>query len=200
MSRLARTSALLAFALLGLLASWWEGMVPLWAWACFAGFSLLCVDAALVYLLKIPGLTRKIPNRFALNSDVEISLVLTNPNRVPVRLSIFDGIPGESRTHHMPWKGQVPARREMAVVYNIRLLRRGMLGFVPAFVRLQSPLGFWQRRARAGQAEDAETARATNDLRDEWDRRRLEGSAGSGGADVARGWASVTGHPYTSRP
>lgn len=147
--------ACLALAVLGLVASLWDGLAPFWLLAGGTLAVVLVADAFLVYLLKMPGASRKIPGRFALNSEAEVELVLANPGRIPVRVSLFDGIPPESRSREMPWQGEIPARRELRLIYPIRLLRRGILEFTPAYLRLLSPLGFWHRRARAGEAQEA---------------------------------------------
>lgn len=147
--------ALLGLSLLGLFASLRGGLAGIWTLTSLGACLILIADAVLVYLLQNPGLSRRIPGRFALGADGEVELVLTNPNRVPIRLSLFDGIPGKSRSSELPWRGRVPGRREFFVRYTIRMLRRGMLHFSPAHVRLLSPLGFWERHLKLGEDREA---------------------------------------------
>ena len=147
--------AFLSFALLGFVASLRGNLAGIWLLAVLGALLLLIADAVLVYLLKKPGLSRRMPGRFALGTDSEVELRLANPNRTPIRLAVFDGIPGTSRSGELPWSGPVPGRREIFVRYTIRMLRRGMLHFSPAHVRMLSPLGFWERRLKLGEHNEA---------------------------------------------
>lgn len=147
--------AALALAALGFLASVRGELASAWGYAAFALFLLIVADGGLVFILKMPSVTRKIPGRFALNTDSEVELVIANPNRVSVRLSVYDGIPSEGRSHELPWQGDIPPRRELRVIYPVRLLRRGQLTFTPAHLLLSSPLGLWHRRAKSGAEEEA---------------------------------------------
>lgn len=147
--------ALLAVAGLGLVASVWPELASLWLYAGGAAIMVLLADLLLVFSLKEPLVTRTIPGRFALNAQAEVELRLANPNRIPVRVSLFDGIPPESRCREMPWAGEIPARRELKVIYSLRLLRRGALAFTPAHLHLLSPLAFWARRTKAGDRQGA---------------------------------------------
>ena len=146
---------LLALAVLGGLASAVGSLEQYWLYACGAALLLLALDLLVVFRLRMPELSREIPGRFALNAEAEVCLRLENHNRVKVHLSVFDGIPSESRTREMPWQGDLPPRRELIVVYPIRLVRRGMLEFTPAHLHLRSPLGFWRRRALIGETQPA---------------------------------------------
>ena len=146
---------LLGIALLGLVASFWNVVAPFWMYVVAGTALILLADGLLTFALQKPEVDRKIPGRFALNAEAEVTLFLSNPNRVPLRLSLFDGLPSDSRCEELPWKGTVPARRELQVVYRLRLIRRGLLAFSPAHLHLASPLGLWQRHCKIGPAQEA---------------------------------------------
>ncbi|MEM9479969.1 MAG: DUF58 domain-containing protein [Verrucomicrobiota bacterium] len=144
---------LLLYAAFGFVASVWDGFAPAWRWAGIGGAVLLLFDIAILYGTKRPSVERKAPGRFALGVEEKVELSVVNPNRVPLRLTVFDGIPPESFSQHMPWEGTLPPRREMKVQYSLRVVKRGIRTFSSAHVRLLSPLGFWRRGIKCSQEE-----------------------------------------------
>ena len=147
--------ALLGLALLGFFSSLREDLAGAWALIACGTLLVLIADSVLVFLLKRPGISRRHPGRFALGVEAEVELLLTNPNSLPVRIAVFDGIPGSSRSSELPWRGRVPGKRELFVRYNLRMLKRGTVHFEPAHLRILSPLGFWERRLKMGTPDKA---------------------------------------------
>ncbi|MEM0897536.1 MAG: DUF58 domain-containing protein [Verrucomicrobiota bacterium] len=144
---------LLLHAAFGFAASVWDGLAPAWRWAGIGGVILLLFDLVILFRIKRPFVDRKVPGRFALGMEEEVQLSVVNPNRFPLRLALFDGIPPESFSRHMPWKGTLPPRRELMVRYALRLVKRGVRTFSPAHLRLLSPLGFWRRGVKCGEEQ-----------------------------------------------
>lgn len=145
----------LGLVLFGILASLRNDLALWWQYTCFLVAAAAVVDALLSFTLSPPFLVRKVPGRFALNEEAEVELVLANPNRLRLRVSLFDGIPSDSRSPHMPWEGTLPSRQETSVLYRIRLVRRGICEFTRAHLQLFSPLRLWARRSQIGEVQQA---------------------------------------------
>jgi len=126
-----------------------------WGWS-LAG-ALLAV-ASLVDMLGAfarPALImkRKPPSRFALGIPEKVEVTLVNRGRAAARVEVFDGIPAETETEEMPWRGTVPARGFTRFDYSIKPMKRGRLDYTPAHILHYSPLGLWQRASKIGVAE-----------------------------------------------
>lgn len=144
----------LALGLLGIGASAAPILAKPWIATVLVFAALLAVDAILSLSRKAIQVRRRLPGRFALGAPAEVEVVLRNENRLPVRVSLFDGIPPESRTDQIPWVGELPPRQEIRVLYTIRLLRRGLLPFGPSHLQITSPFGFWTRKLIAGEPQE----------------------------------------------
>ena len=115
-----------------------------------ASLTILAVDASVVKTRRHATVERRLPGRFALGEPGEVTLIISNPHRHPIHLSIFDGIPAEATAPAMPWHGTVPATREIRVVHPVSLFLRGEVTFSPVRLRHRSPFGFWQHQTNAG--------------------------------------------------
>lgn len=130
---------------------------PEWSWmwwtagAVVAGVLLL--DAILLLFHKRMEVVRLLPKRFALGESSEVRLTVGNPGKFPARVEIFDGIPPGASAPAMPWKGEVPARREIKVFHPVKIMERGEIVFSRIWIRRISPLRFWQRNTLHGEEE-----------------------------------------------
>lgn len=124
-------------------------------WQVLGGLALALAvtDLALLRSARPLDIVRRLPGRFALGEPGEVRLVVRNDGRQPATLEVFDGIPQGSVAEAMPWRGMVPANREIRIYHPVKLMRRGELEFSPVQVRRVSPLGFWCRRTLHGPAE-----------------------------------------------
>jgi len=121
-------------------------LVTLWLWL-GGGIGLICVLDALVIRLRRPIIVeRRLPGRFALGQPGEVRLILKNPQQWPAIVEVFDGIPAGSIAEALPWKGAVPALREIRVFHPVKIMQRGEASFGPVHIRMDSLLGLWRRR------------------------------------------------------
>ncbi len=103
-------------------------------------------DGVAVRCLRRMEIERRLPGRFALGEAAEVRLILRNPGNRAAALEIFDGIPQAAAAPAMPWRGAVPAGREVRVFHPVTISERGEATFGPVHVRRISPLGLWARR------------------------------------------------------
>ncbi len=144
----------IAWGLLGLAASFGEGFAKPWLGLGGVAAAVMLLDMIWLAARKPPRAERKLPGRFALGEYQDVEVVLHNPRRHRVRVMMFDGIPPEAETEHLPWEGEVPADSFTRVIYQARMMKRGKVHFTPVQLLEESPLRFWQRKAVA--AETAE--------------------------------------------
>ena len=142
------------WALLGLAASLWRGVVPWWwgAGALLAGVAL--IDALVLLRLGKVEVKRRLPGRFAVGEAAEVRLEISNPGRRAARVEVFDGIPPGAEAEAMPWTGMIPGGGKARVAHPVRLLERGLAEFGKVHLRRCSLLGLWWRSGLAGAAEE----------------------------------------------
>ncbi len=137
----------IAWVLLGAVVAVVPALQPVWKWFGAAAAVLALVDLALVWRLRPPVVRRRLPGRFALGQDADVTLALRNEGGFPLQAEVFDGIPGSAVAGALPWSGGIPPRREVRVVYPVRLVQRGDAVFGAVHVRRRSPLGLWSARS-----------------------------------------------------
>ncbi|MDA7880759.1 DUF58 domain-containing protein [Akkermansiaceae bacterium] len=145
---------LLLWTVLAVMAVWWEVAGEAWiiSGACLA--ALFFSDALLAFSVKKPRVTRRLPGRFAVSIEGEVTLRIANTSSRFLHLSVYDGLPGTADCELLPWKGWVKGRGYVDVVYPVTLHERGEQYFEQTHLLLTSPLGLWGRRVQAGK-EDA---------------------------------------------
>ena len=136
--------------LIGVLASLWEPAVLPWQLAGMALAIAAIGDALWVWTQKRISASRTLPGRFALGIEQNIELRLSNPGRMPVHLSCYDGIPSTVESPHLPWKGTVPAGGYTVIRYAAKAFQRGQAAFGRSHIRHSSPLRLWERAYLAG--------------------------------------------------
>lgn len=142
------------WTVLGAVAAWRAGLVPLWGWAGAAAGLAALADAAWVLLLERPAFERRLPGRFAVGEPTEVVVRLDNRSGRAARVAVADGVPATAEAAELPLELRVPARRRGEARYRVTQLQRGEVRFAPAQLRLRSPLGLWWRGWRAGAPED----------------------------------------------
>jgi len=146
MSPTNRLSALAAgWLLLAVAAVLVPPLAPAWCWLGVAVTVLVVIDAVWVRRLGQLGISRRLPGRMALGEPCEVGLCLRNDGVRTAMIDIFDGIPQRAVAEALPWTGEVAARREVRVFYQVRMLERGAAVFGPLHLRRVSPLGLWTR-------------------------------------------------------
>lgn len=145
------TNRLLTLALAWLLLAAVASAVPalMLAWLWIGGMLALVVlaDAVMVGFQKPLDVLRRLPGRFALGEAGEVRLILRNDSDRAASVEVFDGIPQGALAPTLPWKGEVPANREIRVFHPVTLSERGEAVFSPVQVRRVSLLKFWTRKS-----------------------------------------------------
>lgn len=108
-------------------------------------------DALAVWARVMPVATRTAPGSLPLGIWHRIALRLANPTSRARRIEVFDHTPEAFEVRGMPCRVTLPARGWADVRYEARPVERGLHRFGCIEVRVDSPLGLWQRRARLGE-------------------------------------------------
>lgn len=133
--------------LLGAVVEFVPAWQPLWKVVGMVGFVIVLVDAWIAWLRKPLVVTRRLPGRFALQQAADVMLILRNEGNEIAMVQVYDGIPQGAETEDLPWSGDIPPRKEIRVIYPVKLSERGEAVFGQVHVRRRSPLGFWQKKS-----------------------------------------------------
>ncbi len=141
------------WALVGLLASLWPIVLPLW-W--LSGGALLA--AALVDAWAVsapPGFSaeRSAPESWALGVWSTVRLRLHNPSQRSWQLQVFDHYPTQAELEGQPQTSHLPPHAWVEQQYRLRPVRRGVFQFGQVEVLLISPWALWRRRLWLGAAQ-----------------------------------------------
>lgn len=142
--------ALLFWALLGLLASFFPAAASWWS---LTGVVLLVValfDLVVLFGLRIPAVKRTLPGRMAVGIESEVALRLENRGRRHLHLAVFDGIPAHGVCEVFPWRGWLRGSGFVDLNYPIKLSERGEIAFGQTHLLLSSLIGLWSRRCFVG--------------------------------------------------
>ena len=98
---------LMLWFVLAIAAIWLGRVGEIWliAGACLA--TLFVSDGALAFSVKKPIVTRKIPGRFAVSVESEVTLRVANSAKRVLHLSVYDGLPGNADCELLPWRGRI---------------------------------------------------------------------------------------------
>ncbi len=141
------------WALLGLSASWWKPAEEFWRILGLVILVVAILDAVFLCLRKGVAAQRRLPGRFALNVEGEVTVRLTNLRKRPASLQMYDGIPSDSEAELLPWSGRIKAKGFTDVTYPITLKKRGETWFDLVHVLEKSFVGFWGRRLLIGEEQ-----------------------------------------------
>ncbi len=142
------------WSLLGLAASFYEPLRPVWVWAGIGLAATAIADALLLALARPLEFTRTLPGRLALGVEQEMEVTLRNTNRTPAHVRVIDGLPTGLRCEDWPWSGVVAGGGFCTVAARVRPLERGSMSLEPAWIEHRSPLSLWLRPYRAGQTTE----------------------------------------------
>lgn len=141
------------WTLLGLAASLWPVLVPVWLGA---GLALAAATAwALRTVLRLPPpeAERRVPASIPVNVATPVTVRLTNPGRHPLDLELFDHHPDTAVAEGLPRRLTVPARGWAETGYRLRPRSRGDRHFGRVGLLVRSPGDLWRRPVEAGSAE-----------------------------------------------
>jgi uncharacterized protein (DUF58 family) len=136
----------LAWTVAGGVVSAFPEWIKYWAGLGIAALVVLLADAVTLFVLRRLEVVRHLPKRFAQGEPAEVRLSVRNAGGIPARVEIFDGIPAGSDAPAMPWRGTVPAQREIKVFYSVSIMERGEITFGRLCLRRVSLAGFWYRK------------------------------------------------------
>ena len=145
--------AVAAWMLLGLAASIWPPLLPLWYGAGALLLLAACADALLARRAPPPWVERRLAGVWSVDHWHEAGVVLHNAGPRPLRVELFDGYPPAWEMEGLPYTGSVDAGAHIAVSYRLRPRERGDAIFDACWLRVTSPLALWQRRCRVGTAQ-----------------------------------------------
>ena len=97
---------------------------------------------------------RKLPSRFALGVETEVTIVLRNVGKRKAVFEVFDGLPTSCEVTDMPWRGVVDPGRNLSFTYPVKMMSRGEFQFDAAYIRRSSPLGLWNKIFRLGDTQN----------------------------------------------
>ncbi len=137
----------MAWLMLAAVASAVPALLSAWQGIGLVLVILAAVDALIALGFKPLEIRRKLPGRFALGEAGLVGLILRNESKKPAFIELFDGIPQGSVADSMPWRGELPPKREIRVFHPVMLPRRGEVEFGPVQILRRSPLGLWMRKS-----------------------------------------------------
>jgi uncharacterized protein (DUF58 family) len=110
-----------------------------------------------VLFLTQPGIRfeRKLPARFALQQETEVSFTLYNDGVMPLRIRFFDGLPEACRYEELPFEAiRLRGKKYFQSAYRVTFLQRDDLTIDRAYVEVRSPFTLWWRVRRVGEAAE----------------------------------------------
>lgn len=139
-----------ALLVVALAAAFDSSLAPAWRAAAWLIVLAAIGDAAVLWSRAMPAAARAAPGSFPLGVWHRISLRLANPSARPRDVEVFDHTPDAFEVRGMPRRVTLPAGGWADVRYEARPVERGLHRFGCIEVRVNSPLGLWQRRGRLG--------------------------------------------------
>ncbi|MDR6092903.1 DUF58 domain-containing protein [Stenotrophomonas sp. SORGH_AS_0321] len=150
-----------ALPLLWLLLAWagvggvvLAGALPRWSWWALLATLLLIglVDLLRLRRLPSPGVQRHMPESLAL--DVRRAVKLSLQAGQPMRLEVFDLVPGAWHSEGLPRRLRLRAGFATTLEYHVQPPQRGAFRFEGVQLRLQSPWRLWTQRRSVPPALD----------------------------------------------
>lgn len=140
--------------ILGVIASVVSELTSIWWWLLIAWTITLIVDFILLLVTPSPQVSRKLPTRFAIEVESDVSLKITNCAQRALSITIYDGLAEEHESDGLPWHGKLAASGFTEITYPLRMRKRGRTTVEAAHIQYASSLKFWTRQVRAGEAEE----------------------------------------------
>lgn len=93
---------------------------------------------------------RTLPNSFALNRTQRVVFELENKSDRVLQLRLSDGVPDHFECSQFPLHQRIETEQVGRFEYSVKPKRRGLAEFEPAYVTIESRLGFWEHIRRLG--------------------------------------------------
>ncbi len=142
-----------AWLLLGAVAVLWPPFLTVWKWSGGVAAVVALADALVLWRIRPLEVGRKLPGRFAAGEPGEVCLLLANEGGRAAVVEVFDGIPQRSVSDELPWRGEIPAGREIRVFHRVTITERGEAAFGRVQLRRVSRWGMWHRKTEHLDAE-----------------------------------------------
>jgi uncharacterized protein (DUF58 family) len=149
----ALVGALLAWAVLGLAASF--GVVPGEAWL-IAGAALAllaAIDAFVLLRRATPVVRRDLPAVVPVGVERECTLHVASADAAGLHAEVFDLLPGEWPVSGLPRVLDLTPGNESVFTYRFTPTERGRFDFAGVQLRLRSPLRLWRQRRMTAPAQ-----------------------------------------------
>jgi uncharacterized protein (DUF58 family) len=137
----------LAWTGLALLSVAVTPFAPALALAAVLGLAVAAWDAAVLWRLVGPSLSRELPQRAVIRREAEIALAIASADPIPLRIDVFEELPRDLADADPEFRDlALGAGAALRVTYRVRPAQRGTrpLGHVAMLVRTR--LGIAQRR------------------------------------------------------
>jgi uncharacterized protein (DUF58 family) len=114
---------------------------------------LALLDAVRLQRIDMPLGRRVVPGSLPVGVGYEVSVRLANSAGRPLRLAVHDHYPAGAQAEGQPQHITIPAGSWGEMRYRLRPVLRGELLFGQIEVRIDSPLGLWQKSHFAGEGQ-----------------------------------------------
>lgn len=139
-----------AWALLGLAASHWPQLAPVWQGAGLALAVVACADAWLSRRQPLLRIERELAGVWPVGGWNNVTLRLHNDGARTLKLDLHDDYPTEWQMEGLSHSTRIAPGAFAAVTYRLCPDQRGRAAFGPAHLRVASPLQLWTRMHRMG--------------------------------------------------
>jgi uncharacterized protein (DUF58 family) len=139
---------LLAWTALGLAASVWMRLLPVWRLAGWTLLAVVILESLALLLLKPFAAQRECSPSLAIGAWKPVKLRLTSTSALPWRCTIMDHHPTDFRARGQGQTHWIPASGFLELGYHVRPMTRGPRAFGPVQVRAEGPLGMMARDLR----------------------------------------------------
>lgn len=135
-------------AFVGLLASFWPALVPLWKTLLAAILLVLLFDLLISAFLNGNDQTieikRDLPGSLPLGVSRHIGLHISNQSKRTQSLEVFDHFPNQIQSEGLPVTLSIASGQHADIQYKIVAHQRGKLIFPQVQIKLQSLFKFWK--------------------------------------------------------
>jgi uncharacterized protein (DUF58 family) len=138
------------WALLGLAASHWPALLPLWQGGGLALAAAALGDAWLSRATPALRVERELAGVWPVGAWNQVTLKLHNEGARTLVLDLFDDYPTAWDMQGLGHSSSIGVGAFIGVTYRLCPDQRGHVAFGPAHVRVSSPLRLWQRSHRIG--------------------------------------------------
>jgi uncharacterized protein (DUF58 family) len=146
--------AVVVIAALAIAAAIFPEVQAPWLAVAAAALLLATLDAFAGLRLPAPVIARNVPGSLALGVRSEVRLRVANAAGLRVRMDLHDHHPATFESEGLPRRLDLQRAQWSEVAYQVRPVARGETEFLPAEVRLHSPLGLWLVRRFSGTSSE----------------------------------------------